>query len=119
MRAMLFGTAALMVSVSLAQAGDVMANCYGNTIVAKTPGSEFHVYYRADHTFDGVGHGPNGTLTLHGKWFLDDKGQLCRNYDALLPGMTNPVCTSWSSHNVGDTWTLGSNVTLTLVAGIQ
>ena|ERR1700722_15491300 len=119
MRALFLGTAALIVSTSVAHASDLMANYYGNTIIAKTATSEFHFHYRADHTFDGSGHGPNGPIALQGKWFLDDKDSLCRNYDVPPPGASNPVCTQWSSHNVGDTWTLKEGVTATLVQGNQ
>jgi hypothetical protein len=119
MRALFLGTVAVVVSASFARANDLMANYYGNTIIAKTSASEFHFHYRADHTFDGSGHGPNGPLALQGKWFLDDRGQLCRNYDMPPPGTSNPVCTPWLSHSVGDTWTLKEGVAATLVQGVQ
>jgi hypothetical protein len=118
MRAFVFGCAALLASTSLVCADDIMANFYGNTVIAKGPTSEVHVHYKADHTFDGTGTSAMGSMALTGKWMIDDKSQLCRNYDTPPPGMTNPVCTPWSARDVGDTWTIMDR-TVTLVQGIQ
>lgn len=119
MRALFLGITTLFLSISAAYADDIMANYYGNTLIAKTATSELHIHYLADHTFNASGHGASGPIALQGKWFLDDKGRLCRNYDPPLPGTPNPVCTAWASHAVGETWTVMQNVTLTLVQGIQ
>jgi hypothetical protein len=59
-----------------------------------------------------------GSMDLKGTWALDDKGQLCRTYETPPPGVTNPLCTPWTAHKVGDTWTLGDR-SITLVQGIQ
>jgi hypothetical protein len=118
MRAFGLGCVALLASTSFAFADDVMANFYGNTIIAKTDMSEVRMHYRADHTFDGTGSSMIGSMGLKGIWKLDNQGQLCRTYDTPPPGVTNPLCTPWTAHKVGDTWTLG-NRTITLVPGIQ
>lgn len=118
MRTFLIGAAALLASASLAHADDIMANFYGNTVEATSAMGTIHVHYKADHSFDGTGTSPLGSMALTGKWYLDDKSQLCRNYDVPPPGRTNPVCTPWAAHNVGDTWQTNS-ATVTLVKGIE
>ena len=118
MRAFILGAAALLASTSLAFADDIMAGLYGNTIVSKGSMGEVHVHYKADHTFDGTASSMMGSMDLKGTWAFDDKGQLCRTYDTPPPGVTNPLCTAWSAHKVGDNWTM-SDRTITLVQGIQ
>jgi hypothetical protein len=57
-----------------------------------------------------------------GTWKIDDKGQLCRTYEAPPPGMPNPLCIPAASHKVGESWTVtvnGSTRLMTLKAGIQ
>ena len=120
MRALILGAAALLASTSLALAGDdVMAGFYGNTVISKGASSEAHIHYKPDHTFDGTGSMMGMSADLKGTWNIDDKGQLCRNYDPPLPmGPANPVCSPIAAHKVGDTWTV-MNRTATLVQGIQ
>jgi hypothetical protein len=118
MRAFVLGAAALLASTSLAFADDIMAGLYGNTIIAKSAMSEIRMHYKADHTFDGTGSSMMGSMALKGTWALDDKGQLCRTYETPPPGVTNPLCTPWSAHKVGETWTMNDR-TITLVQGIQ
>lgn len=118
MRAIILGAAALLASTSLAFADDIMAGYYGNTIVSKSTMGEVHAHYKADHTFDGTASSTMGSMDLKGTWALDDKGQLCRTYDTPPPGVTNPLCTPWTAHKVGDSWTLGDR-SITLVPGIQ
>jgi hypothetical protein len=118
MRAFVLGAAALLATTSLAFADDIMAGYYGNTVIAKSAMSEIHMHYKADHTFDGTGSSMMGSMALKGTWTLDAKGQLCRTYETPPPGVINPLCTPWSAHKVGETWTMNDR-TITLVAGIQ
>jgi hypothetical protein len=120
MRAVLSGVclSALFLSAGFA-ADDMMANYYGNTVLASGPAGISHSYYRADHTFETK----LGAMDLKGTWSVDDKGQLCRIYDAgSPPGIPKPLCTAWSAHAVGESWsmTLGrSTRQMSLVKGIQ
>ena len=118
MRALVLGAAALLVSTSLAFADDIMAGYYGNTIISKSAMGEVHSHYKADHTFDGTASGALGSMALKGTWAFDDKGQLCRTYDTPPPGISNPFCTPWAAHKVGDSWTM-SDRSITLAPGIQ
>lgn len=123
MRALLFGTA-LAFAATTAMADDPMTNFYGNTVITKTPNGESHSHYKQDGTMDAALSGPMGSITLTGTWKIDDKGNLCRTYSNLPPGvpMQNPLCTPWGPHNVGDSWTitLGDQTrNVTLVKGIQ
>lgn len=125
MRALALGVATLLVSSALAfAADDPMANYYGNTVVSKGGNGESHTHYKKGGTLDATLSGMMGSITLNGSWKLDDKGQLCRTYDnppPMLP-IPNPLCTPFTPHNVGDTWTLevgGQSRTVSLVKGIQ
>jgi hypothetical protein len=118
MRAFILGAAALLASTSLAFADDIMTGLYGNTIISKGSMGEVHVHYKADHTFDGTASSMMGSMDLKGTWAFDDKGQLCRTYDTPPPGVTNPLCTPWAAHKVGDNWTMSDRM-ITLVQGIQ
>ena len=121
MRAFVLGAAVLLASSSIAfAADDVMASFYGNTTISKgSNGSEVHMHYKADHTFDGTGSMMGQSMALTGTWNIDDKGQLCRNYNPALPmGPANPVCTPIAAHKIGDTWSVMDR-TITLVPGIQ
>ncbi len=115
--------AALLLCAVPCFAGDeVMTNYFGNTVVTKSSMGESHMHYKADHTFDvsimamGISHGTTGT------WKIDDKGQLCRTYAQVPPGMPNPLCTPWAAHKIGDSWKMdfnGSTRDLSLVKGIE
>ena len=98
-------------------ADDMMAGYYGNTVVATSPMGESHTWYNADHTFETK----LMSYDLKGKWSIDDKGQLCRNYDAPPPGLPNPLCTAWEAHKAGDKWTVttgnGQTRDISLVKG--
>lgn len=113
--------AALCATPALA-ADDVMANYYGNTVVTTSAMGTGASHYRADHTFDSNLSSAMGSMSVKGTWTIDGTGQLCRTYESPPPGMTNPVCTPWEAHKIGDTWTvtIGGNArTVTLKAGIQ
>ena len=122
MRNILFAAAAALLLAGPALAGDdVMANTYGNTVVSTGAAGESRTHYKPDHTFDVTMVGAQGTMNTKGTWSVAD-GKLCRVYDQLAPGMTNPICTPAESHAVGDTWTVtinGQIRTGTLKAGIQ
>jgi hypothetical protein len=119
MRSFVIGAAVLCASASLAFAGDdVMTNYFGNTVVSKGTMGETHVQYKPDHTFSGNASSMLGSMDLKGTWKIDDKGQLCRTYDTPPPGVSNPLCTEWAAHKVGDTWTMNGR-TITLSQGKQ
>jgi hypothetical protein len=105
-------------------ADDAMAGFFGNTAIATGGMADTHTHYRADHTFDVTAHAMGMDYKFAGTWKFDEKGQLCRTYaDPAPPGLpSNPFCTPFESHKVGDTWTVtmnGSSRTITLKAGIQ
>ncbi|HEY1708861.1 MAG TPA: hypothetical protein VGG10_11405 [Rhizomicrobium sp.] len=103
-------------------ADDLMAGTYGNTVISKSSTIEGHWHYRADHSFDSSFSTPMGSLQSKGTWAIDDKGQLCRTFDAPPPGVTNPLCVAWTARKIGDAWQVTSNgrtSNLTLVAGVQ
>jgi hypothetical protein len=102
-------------------ADDVMASSYGNTVVSTGGGLESRTHYRADHTFDAVFTAAAGSLTSKGTWVVQGS-QLCRTYDPVPPGLTNPVCIPVESHKIGDKWTVmmaSGAREATIVAGVQ
>ncbi len=105
-------------------ADDAMANFYGNTAVVTGGMAETHTHYRADHTFDVTAHAMGMDYKFTGTWKFDEKGQLCRTYaDPTPPGLpSNPFCSPFEAHKIGDTWTMtmnGNTRTVTLKAGIE
>ena len=122
MRRILIAAAVLLMSGGTGLAADdVMANFYGNTVVSTGAAGESRTHYKPDHSFDVTMVGAQGTMSTKGTWSVAD-GKLCRVYDQLAPGMTNPICTPAESHAVGDTWTVtinGQVRTGTLKPGIQ
>jgi hypothetical protein len=123
MRAFLFGAAAHVATLSTASAADdIMAGFYGNTVISSGGMLESRTHYRADHTFDVTATAMGQSFNDKGTWKIDDKGQLCRTYDAPPPGMPNPLCIPSESHKVGDSWTVsvnGQTRNMMLKAGIQ
>jgi len=124
MRRIFLAASASMLLAAPAFAGDdVMANYLGNTVVATGGMAESHTHYKADHSFDLVGSMMGMSKTFSGTWAIKD-GQLCRTYVGdQPPGLpSNPFCTPWEAHKVGDSWTVtmaGQTRNLTLKAGIQ
>jgi hypothetical protein len=120
MRALLLSAGLIVASAPVASAGDeIMANYFGNTVVAQSKLGISKVHYRSNHTFGGTAAGPAGEVQLSGSWKLDN-GQLCRSYEHAPPGSPNPFCTPWESHKVGETWTMsaeGQTAQVSLVAG--
>jgi hypothetical protein len=113
-------------SATAAQAGDeIMANYFGNTVIATGQLGQLRVHYKPDHSFNGRAEGMGGSYDLHGTWSFDAAGNLCRKYSTngtdLPPGTPNPYCAPWSAHNVGDVWTVtgqdGRTAEVKLVAG--
>lgn len=98
-----------------------MATTYGNTLIVKGAGPESHTHYNADHTFDGIA--PEYNYPYKGTWEIAADGRLCRTFNPEVPTVTNPDCTAFAPHAVGDTWTEttanGAAATIALVAGIQ
>lgn len=124
MKSVILAAAAAMLIAAPAYAGDeAMAGYIGNTVVATGGMAETHAHYKADHSFDIVGTMMGMSRTYQGTWeFKGD--QLCRTYTGdLPPGLpSNPLCTAWAPHKVGDSWTMtqgGQTRTLTLKAGVQ
>ena len=110
---------ALVAAPALADdaASDPMAGYYGNSVVViDAKGIESHVYYNADHTFTGVA--PAYSYHFQGTWEL--KGdQLCRTFNPVPPGVTNPDCDTFQPHVVGDSWTSPDGGKVSLVAGVN
>ncbi|MEI9991206.1 MAG: hypothetical protein WDM86_14315 [Rhizomicrobium sp.] len=123
-RIFLAATAATLLTAAPAFAGDdLMANYLGNTVVSTGGMTESHTHYKADHSFDLVGSMMGMSKTFSGTWEIKG-GQLCRTYvGEQPPGLpSNPFCTPWEAHKVGDTWTMsmgGNTRNVTLKAGIQ
>jgi hypothetical protein len=116
MRTILLAAAFAALSLSAANADDLLATRYGNTVVVKTAnGTEIHMYYAADGTFTGKVMGMN--YPLKGTW-KSDGGNVCLTYDPPAPGITNPSCVPVVAHQIGDSWSTNGN-TATLVQGIQ
>ena len=114
MRFVVLAGAIMASSSTIALAGDdVMANYFGNTVVATGQLGEVRVHYKPDHRFSGKAVGPTGSYEIRGTWALDAHGNLCRTYSTngadLPPGTPNPYCSPVTAHNVGDTWTVTEN----------
>ncbi|HWD49527.1 MAG TPA: hypothetical protein VG309_06340 [Rhizomicrobium sp.] len=120
MRSILLAASLIALSASTAfAADDVMANYYGNTVIASGGMVDTHSYYNADHTFTVKA--PAVGMEFKGTWKIEG-GNLCRTYDSPPPGISNPLCTPAEAHKVGDTWTMSANGksrTLTLLKGVQ
>jgi|SRR6185369_14239288 hypothetical protein len=123
MKRVLIAAAALaLASAPALAADDVMAGYYGNTVVSSGGMGEAHTHYKADHTFDVSMSAMGQTFNGKGTWSIDDKGQLCRNYETPPPGMPNPLCIPAEAHKVGDAWSVtinGQTRNLTLKAGVE
>jgi hypothetical protein len=125
MRLVIFAAALLGLSSACALAGEeIMANYFGNTVVATGQLGTLKVHYKPNHTFSGRAEGPTGAYDLRGTWELDAQGNLCRKYSTngtdLPPGTPNPYCAPAAAHNIGDTWSVtqnGRTAQVTLVAG--
>ncbi|MBS0470722.1 MAG: hypothetical protein JSR60_06595 [Proteobacteria bacterium] len=121
MRALLLGTAFFLGTVTMTAAADAppaMAGLFGNTVeVVDDKGIESHTHYSADGTFDGVA--PAYNYHYKGTWTIDANGQLCRNFDPVPPGVTNPDCNPLVAHAVGDSWSDPDGGTGKLVAGTE
>lgn len=120
MRAIVLAASLLAVSASGALAGDEgMTPFFGNTAIVTGGMADTHTYYNADHTFTLKA--PAFGMEWKGTWKMDG-ANLCRTYEKPPPGVTNPFCTVFAPHNVGDTWTMtldGKTRTISLVKGIQ
>jgi hypothetical protein len=120
MRSIFLAASLLAISASSSfAADDVMAGYFGNTVIATGGMADTHSYYNADHTF--LTKAPAFGVEYKGTWKFDGTN-LCRTYETTPPGITNPFCTPWAAHKVGDSWTMsaaGQSRTVTLVKGIQ
>jgi hypothetical protein len=123
MKTILMAATVLALAASPALAGDdPMAGYYGNTVIATSAMGESHIHYKADHTVDGTLSSMMGSFNIKGTWAIDDKGQLCRTFEQVPPGMPNPTCLPLEAHKPGDTWTVsvnGQSRTLSMKAGLQ
>lgn len=117
MRKMLFIAACALITGAAGAADDVMANFYGNTVVGTGGLAETHTYFKPDHTFEMKA--PAFGVAFAGTWSLEGD-KLCRTFETLPPGVTNPLCSPIAAHKIGDVWTVDMNdqtITLTLVEG--
>lgn len=115
MKRYFLAAAFVALSASAAFAEDIMASRYGNTTVSTDPsGVVTKLYYKADGTFTGVQNGQN----FSGTWKLDASNTLCLTFAQPVKGVTSPLCTPASAHQVGDSWG-AAGFTVKLVQGIQ
>jgi len=88
---------------------------FGNTVIAHSANTEWHLYFQADQSFSGreirSGYQTSGTWEL-------DQSILCLKFQPPLRGAPNPDCQPVEAHGIGDTWTSAGS-TMTLVQGIQ
>lgn len=117
MKKTLAAAAALLLSTGFAFADDVMANRFGNTVVAtNAKGEVTKIHYDADGSFKATG--PAGEAK--GTWAVAD-GQLCLTQTEPAPAAgTAPLCNPVAAHAVGDKWSMGegdAKIDLELVAG--
>jgi hypothetical protein len=122
MRAFIIGVALALVPAGFAAAEDAaspaMTALFGNTVVVvDAKGIESHTHYTADGKFEGVA--PAYDYHYQGTWTIDANGQLCRNFDPVPPGVTNPDCAPLTQHAVGESWTDADGAKGQLVAGVQ
>ncbi|MBV9330078.1 MAG: hypothetical protein JOZ55_00840 [Alphaproteobacteria bacterium] len=125
MRALTLGSVIALSVMPVAWAAEnPMADTFGNTVISKSANGESRTHYKKDGTLDATLSSPLGSITLSGTWKLNDKGELCRTYSnppPMLP-IPNPLCTPFTQHKVGDSWTVkigDQSRTVTLVQGIQ
>ncbi|MBV9044784.1 MAG: hypothetical protein JO294_06645 [Alphaproteobacteria bacterium] len=121
-QALVGATVAAVLCVAAHAADDPMAQYYGNTVVSTGGMYEIHTHYRADHTFDMVGSMMMMSKTFKGTWSLSN-GKLCRVFVGEMPPDTvNPVCSPFTPHKLGETWTVqqsnGSTRTGSLKPGV-
>ena len=106
----LAGAAVLFAGAALAD--DPMANVYGNTITTKdrATGVSSTLMFNQDMSYTGKTTGANGQpVSYTGMWMLKDGGKticLTPNVPAGTPNAPVPSCSPYSSHNVGDSWSV-------------
>ena len=113
------GLAALGLTTS-ANAGDIMAGMYGNTIVVSYPGGKVtKVYVKPGGAYTVIRDG----MTINGTWADDGKQTCYTETDPAPSAGTKPVCVPTAAHKVGDTWTVkdaqGGTGNAVVVAGTQ
>lgn len=112
---------AFLAFATSAQADDVMANTYANTIHTKNTanGQTGTLLFNANGTFTGsIVAGDGKTYPYGGSWAVNS-GSIC-----LTPSAANgpgPSCSPVVAHSVGDTWTItntaGETYEVSLAAG--
>jgi hypothetical protein len=97
---------------------DPMAGYYGNSVVViDAKGIESHTYYNADHSFSGIA--PAYSYKYQGTWEATADGKLCRTFNPVPPGITNPDCEPLVAHVAGDSWTAPDGAKGSVVQGIN
>lgn len=115
------GLAAVLLSTAAAQAGDLFAVAYGNTVTQTMPdGSKVVIYVNADKTWEQH----RGDKVFRGTYAWKDDSHAC--FTETDPPPADPSkatnCTEIKGdHKVGDTWTEdmgdGKTMTMAITAG--
>jgi hypothetical protein len=92
-----------------------MQSRFGNTVITRRPGSEWHLYFNRDGTFSGQE--IISRYRVSGAWRAVG-AYVCVTYTPPLPSIQNPDCKPVSPQNVGDTW-IANGVSSTLMQGIR
>lgn len=121
MKRIALGLAAVLLSTAAAQAGDLFAVGYGNTVTQTMPdGTKIVIYVNADKTWERH----MGANVVRGTYTWQDASHAC--FTQTDPAPSDPAkATSCSEikggHNVGDTWTEpmgdGKAITISITAG--
>lgn len=122
MQRIILAAAALVASTGFAQAGDMYANLYGNTLtITGADGAKSTVFINQDMSWEQ--HLAGGTI-LKGTYAWKDPQTACFTVVTPQPKSSDQATNCFpaqAAHNVGDTWTMngsdGKTATLTITAG--
>ncbi len=122
MKRIALGLAALAISTVAAQADDLFASAYGNTVTQTRPdGSKVVIYVNADKTWEQR---MSDGMVMKGTYTWQDASHAC--FTVTDPAPKDPAhaasCNEIKGdHKVGDTWTEttpdGKTITMTITAG--
>lgn len=124
MKRIALGLAAVLLSTAAAQADDLFAVAYGNTVTQTMNGKTTTIYVNADRTWEQ--HRPDGSV-VKGTYAWKDDHTACFTLTDPAPADPSKATncnTMEGNHKVGDTWTenLPNNqgtITMAITAGRQ
>ena len=118
MRTIAFALAFSAASLAAAAEDDVMANYYGNTLIGRGGQGEWHIWYKADHTYEATlrGRKSSGTFSMWGS------RKVCLTQKDPVPSPNHSsACYPVKPRQIGDTWNEdgpnGTTIRMSLVAG--